>query len=62
MKIIEYTKVIFSEYIEQTAINRLNDEQYHEYQGLFFIDKLRYLINAGINIKPIAAINGYINL
>jgi hypothetical protein len=58
MVMIENYNTSFEEYAEQSAIDSLTDEQYHEYQGLFLSDKVRFLAKCGINIVPIAKLNG----
>lgn len=62
MNIVEQQNVSFNEYVESIATEVLTDNEYElEYQGLFINDKIRYLVNKGINLIPLAAING-INL
>jgi hypothetical protein len=59
MVMIESNNSSLGEYIEQMAVDNLTDEQFElEFQGLFVSDKVRYLAAHGINLIPIATLNG----
>jgi hypothetical protein len=62
MNHIDNISIPFAEYIENTALNTLTDEQYSEFQGYYLEDKIRFLSKNGSNVLPVARLNGFPNI
>lgn len=58
MNTIEEYEISFEDYVDNVAASILTDEQYHEFQGLFINDRIRYLAGKGRNLIPLARFNG----